>query len=373
MVMAAIGPKAFIHLDRLRSNLWNIRRHIGERPLLCVVKANGYGHGAIPIAKAISREPGVNFAVFSLDEALELRKNSINNNILVFSKMQPEYIELAILNNLILNLSSLDDMEHLNSYFSRYGKCPRFHIKFDTGMTRLGVNISDAEPLLDKIASAEGIYPEGIYSHFSTADEGDISYAEYQLSQFNSVLEMAKKYNIHFKYVHCSNSGSILNLPQSYFNMVRVGMLIYGVAPSKDVSMDIVVEPVMSFCGSIVELRRVPEGTQVSYGGIYSTNKETTIGVVQTGFADGFPRPWFQNGFVSYNGQGYKIAGRVCMDQLMVDFGDETPIIGDDVLFFGKKDLDHLPVESIAESIGSTTYVLLTAIKGRTKYILLKD
>ena len=373
MVMTTIGPKAFIHIDRLRSNLWNIRRHIGERPLLCVVKANGYGHGAIPIAKAICREPGVHFAVFSLDEAIELRENSIENNILVFSRMQPEYVELALKHDLTLNLSSLNDMVYLKEYFSRTDKCPRFHIKFDTGMTRLGVNVSDAKILFDEIAPIEGINPEGVYSHFATADEGDISYAEYQLSQFNTVLKMAKTYNIRFKYVHCSNSGSLLSLPKSYFNMVRVGMLIYGVAPSGKVPVGIAVEPVMSFCGSIVELRRVPKGTQVSYGGVYLTDKATTIGVVQTGFADGFPRPWYKDGFVSYIGQRFKIAGRVCMDQLMVDFGDETPNIGDDVLFFGKKDLDHLPVESIAESIGSTTYVLLTAIKGRTKYILLKD
>jgi len=372
MVMETIGPKAFIHLDRLRSNLWNIRRHIGERPLLCVVKANGYGHGAVPIAKTICHEPGVHLAVFSLDEAMELRRNSIENNILIFCRMQPEFVELAFKHDLTLNLSSLDDLTYLKEFISRTGQSPRFHIKFDTGMTRLGVDVSDAETVFDDVASIEGINPEGVYSHFATADEGDISYAEYQLSQFNTAVKMAKSYNINFKYIHCSNSGSVLNLPQSYFNMVRVGMLLYGVAPSSEVTMDIPVEPVMSFCGTIVQLRRVPKGTQVSYGGVYSTDKETNIGVVQTGFADGFPRSWYEDGVVSYKGQQFKIAGRVCMDQLMVDFGDETPRIGDDVLFFGKKDLDHLPVERIAESIGSTTYVLLTAIKGRTKYIYLK-
>ena len=125
----------------------------------------------------------------------------------------------------------------------------------------------------------------------------------------------------------------------------------------------------MSFCGPIVNVRRVSKGTQVSYGGIYTTEKETNIAVVQTGFADGFPRPWFEQGYVSYNGKHYKIAGRVCMDQLMVDFGDDYPKEGEEVLFFGKKNKNEIPVEIIAKTINSTTYIILTAIHGRTKRV----
>ena len=135
--------------------------------------------------------------------------------------------------------------------------------------------------------------------------------------------------------------------------------------------MKIDVDPVMSFCGPIVNLRRVGPNTQVSYGGVYSTKRMTTIGVIQTGFADGFPRPWYDNGYVSYKGKYYNIAGRVCMDQFMVDFGDSRPNLGDEVLIFGKKDNDELSVELIANNINSTTYVLLTAIQGRTEHILL--
>jgi alanine racemase len=135
--------------------------------------------------------------------------------------------------------------------------------------------------------------------------------------------------------------------------------------------MDIPVEPVMSFCGPIVNVRRVKAGTQVSYGGVYSTEKDTNIAVIQTGFADGFPRSWYEKGYVSYGGQNYKIAGRVCMDQLMVDFGDKEPEEGEEVLFFGRKDENEIPVETIAEAIGTTTYVLLTDIHGRTKRIIL--
>ena len=154
------------------------------------------------------------------------------------------------------------------------------------------------------------------------------------------------------------------------FNTVRVGMLAYGVPPSDEVPMEINVEPVMSFCGPIVNLRKVSRNTPISYGGIYLTKKVTNIAVVQMGFADGVPRSWYENGYVSHNGKYYKIAGRICMDQFMVDFGNVEPKIGDEVLVFGKRKNDSIPIETIAKEINSTTYVILTGIHGRTEYIL---
>ena len=371
--MIEIGPKAFIHLDRIKSNFEKIQKRIGDREILSVVKANGYGHGAVEIAKTISHFKNSNFAVFSFDEAIQLRKADINNDIIIFSKMQPEFIDQAFKNNIILNLSSIEDIKILKDYKSETNNCPRYHIKFDTGMTRLGIDIKDSDKLYKKIIKDLVIHPEGIYTHFATADEGDLLYAHMQLEKFKRVVDMAEKYNIRFKYVHCSNSGAILNLQESYFNMIRVGMLLYGALPSNEVPNDIDIKPVMSFCGSIVNLRRVPVGTNVSYGAIYTTKNETNIGVIQTGFADGFPRQWYELGFVHYNGKEYKIAGRVCMDQLMVDFGDTVPKIGDDVLFFGKNSNGHIPIETIADSIKSTPYVLLTAIGGRTKHIYIRN
>jgi len=369
--MTFVGPKAYIHLDRLEKNIANIRQHAGNRKLMCVVKANGYGHGANEIAKAISDEPNIMFAVFAFEEAIELREHGINNDIFIFSRLQPHFIPKAVELSLTVNASAMADLKSLIHFQHDTGLCPKFHIKFDTGMTRLGFDIDDQNAVFSFIKENE-LKPGGIYSHFATADEGDLSYAESQLSQFNSAVINAKNFGIEFNEIHFSNSGAILNLPESYFNLIRVGMLMYGVAPSDEVPMNVNVEPVMSFCGPIVNVRRVKAGTQVSYGGVYTTEKDTTIAVVQTGFADGFPRPWYENGFVSYKGQKYKIAGRVCMDQLMVDFGEGKPIEGDDVLFFGKKDGNEIPVETIADNINSTSYVLLTAIQGRTQRFVIK-
>ena len=364
-----IGPKAYIDLNRLKQNIWNIRRNIGERNLMIVVKANGYGHGALNIAKHLSDEPGIIFCVFTIDEAIELRNGGINNSILIFSRIQKDWLKLAYEHKLWINACHLDDLELLEQFYSEYGFCPNVHLKFDTGMTRLGFDCNDTDKVFSFLGDHNYLPFIGIYSHFATADEGDLSYAESQLLEFKKILEFGKSSGIEFQYIHCSNSGALLNLSSSLFNTVRVGMLAYGIAPSDEVKMHIDVEPVMNFCGPIVNVRRVGPGTQVSYGGVYTTEKSTNIGVIQTGFADGFPRAWFKNGHISYKGKTYNIAGRVCMDQFMVDFGDIEPELGDEVLIFGKKDDDHIPIESIAGKIDTTTYVLLTAIQGRTKRI----
>ncbi len=364
-----IGPKAYIHLDRLKQNIWNIRRNIGNRNLMIVVKANGYGHGSLNIAKQLSDEPGITFCVFTIQEGIDLRRGGINNPILIFSRIHKDWIALAIKYKLWVNACHQDDLIILDQFHKENGNCPEIHLKFDTGMTRLGFDPKETQKVIKYLSDHTYLPVNGIYSHFATADEGDLSYAESQLKKFNRILDICKDSGKQFGYIHCSNSGAVLNLPDSLFNTVRVGMLAYGIAPSDEVTMNIDVEPVMSFCGPIVNIRRVEAGTQISYGGVYKTTRSTNIGVIQTGFADGFPRPWYENGYISYKGDLYNIAGRVCMDQFMVDFGNAVPELGDEVLIFGKKDEDHIPVETIAKSIGTTTYVLLTAIQGRTDLV----
>ena len=361
-----IGPKAYIHVDRLKTNLSLIKDEIGDKALMLVVKANGYGHGALNITDSLKEENNIIFCVFTIEEALELRNNNIKNNIFIFSKMQSSWLQIAHENNFWINLTCFEDLDDILEYYKKFNGAPKIHIKFDTGMTRLGFDLKDAGSLFNILNQNKFLPIEGIYSHLSTADEGDLTYAFHQLNKFNEIVELGVKTGLYFKYIHCSNSGAILNLPNSYFNTVRVGMLLYGVAPSNEVKMKQNYLPVMSFCGPIIHVRRVPSNTPVSYGGKYITSEETYIGIIQTGFADGFPRPWYEDGYVSYKGSNYKIAGRVCMDQLMVDFGDVKPRIGEEVLFFGEKGDDKILIEDIAEKIFTTTYVLLVGIQGRT-------
>ena len=365
-----IGPKAYIHSSRMKNNISQIKKSIFDKNLMVVVKADGYGHGALNVVNILASDKDLIFCTFSIEEALEIRRNGIKNRIFIFSKLQENWLKLALENNIWINASHIEDLKILTKYFKKYKACPKIHLKFDTGMTRLGFDLKDHNKVYDYITQNSFLPIEGIYSHFSTADEGDPSFVETQLEIFNTILKNGKERGISFHFVHCSNSGAILNNYGDTFNTVRVGMLAYGVAPSDEVPMTINVEPVMSFCGPIVNLREVPKNTPISYGGIYITKKKTNIGVIQMGFADGVPRSWYENGYVSYKGVNYNIAGRICMDQFMVDFGDIKPKVGDEVLVFGKRKNDFIPIEVIAKKTNTTTYVLLTAIHGRTEYIV---
>ena len=188
-----IGPKAYIHIDRLKDNLSNIKNGIGNKSLMVVVKADGYGHGALNIARALKNEDKIIFCVFTIEEALELRNDGITNNIFIFSKMQSSWLKIAYEKEFWINLTSFEDLNEVLSFYSNYKICPKIHIKFDTGMTRLGFDLNDAESLFILIKQNKDIPIEGIYSHLSTADEGDLSFALNQLNKFNKIIQSGKK------------------------------------------------------------------------------------------------------------------------------------------------------------------------------------
>lgn len=368
-----IGPKAIIHLDRLIHNYREIKKHVGDVPLMTVVKANGYGHGAVPVAQALQKEGVTFFAVFTIEEAKELRENGIIGDILIFSRMNREFVEEAADLKLTLILSQKEDISILQDLFQLTHKRPKVHLKIDTGMTRLGIPYEDAQNILNDLMYSPEIDCEGIYSHFATADEGDPSYAKWQFDRFNKVLKIMEKMEFPVKYRHFSNSGAILNLPETKLDIMRVGMLLYGAYPSDEVPRLLDLKPVMEFVAPIVTVRKVLKDTFISYGGKYKTDKETNIGVIQCGFADGFPRPWYVDGYVLYKGEKFKIAGRVCMDQLTVDFGNVNPQINEAVLLIGEGEHGSLHAEEIGQKIDSTPYVLFTAIGGRTERIFVNE
>lgn len=362
-------PKAYIHLDRLAENFRLIRELVGGRRLMTVVKANAYGHGAVETARALKQAGSDYFAVFTVGEGVELRQAGIRDEILVFSRLTWETLPVAAEYDLTQNISWPDDLEILREYQHQSGRCPRVHLKVDTGMTRLGVPLESAKGLLEELARSPEVPVEGIYSHFATADEGDLSYAYRQLEQFKTCLRWAESLGLHFKQVHFSNSGAVLNLPEAWFDLVRVGLILYGAFPSEEVPRDLPIRPVLEFRAPIVTVREVAAGTPVSYGGVFAPVRDTTIGVIQAGFADGFPRPWYQMGVVGYRGRRFRIAGRICMDQFMVDFEGRHPPVGDEVLLFGESPTESIRSEEIAQATGTTPYVLLTAVGGRTRRI----
>ncbi len=363
------GPKATIHLDRLAANYNRVKNRVDHKPIMAVVKANGYGHGAVACAQKLESQGCQFFGVFTPEEGFALRDGGIHSDILVFSRMDPEQLDGAIQNNFTLDVSDPSDVNTLIAYHKNNGQSPKFHLKVETGMTRLGIDMDAMDKVIQQLVDHPELNCYGIYSHFATADEGDLTYALAQEAKFKSILVLANQKGIQFKYIHFSNSGAVLNMDQSEYNLVRVGMLLYGAYPSDEVPQDLDIQPVMTFTAPIVSVRHVPQDTAVSYGGVYHTKTDTNIGVIQCGFSDGLPRSWYVDGYVSYRGNYHPIAGRICMDQFMVDFGNTNPTEGEDVLLMGKRGEDEITMETVAKSINSTPYVLSTAIGGRTERI----
>ena len=367
--LARTGPKAYIHLDRLNHNFSVIQNNAENCSIMCIVKTNAYGHGGVLVSKTLEKAGCKWFGVFTHEEGIELRDAGLDQNIFILCKLNKEALGAAVEYNFSLNLSSWDDFRLLEEYYSNNRILPKVHLKIDTGMTRLGFDFKDTDAVLDKIVNFKPLNCEGIYSHLATADEGDLRYAHTQLKRFQTILYKAEQKGVRFRYTHCSNSGALLTLPGSKFNMLRVGLLLYGVYPSDEAPHSIPVKPVMDYRGTVVELRKVDAGVSVSYGGIWTSKKDTQIGVVQSGFADGVPRPWFEKGTVGYRGKRYPLAGRICMDQLTVDFGNDDITIGEEVLFWGEDHGIQISIEEISKDILSTPYVIFTGLSKRVKRI----
>lgn len=364
--MEYIGPKVYIDLNHLENNYNLLSKGLHNIPIMATVKANAYGHGAVEVSKTFERLGVRYLAVFTIEEGIELRKAGVKTDIFIYSKLNHTALSEAKKYNLTLNISSFEDLNHLKDFQDGLLK---IHLKIDTGMTRLGVSHKKAEEFLKEATKLDCIIIEGLYSHFATGDEGDLSYAKKQLNRFNSVIELSKKLNINPSLIHCSNSGAILNLPESRFNLCRVGMLLYGAFPSNEVPQDLKIKPVMTLTAPVVEIRDVKAGTPISYGGVYITEYDTRIAVIQAGFADGVPRPWYTEGYVKFKNEKFKITGRVCMDQLMIDVGSSDVSIGDEVLIFGSNSNGTIGTNKIAKAIDSTPYVIVTGIGIRPKRI----
>ncbi|MBH32005.1 MAG: alanine racemase [Candidatus Marinimicrobia bacterium] len=358
------NPVAEIDLDRLRHNARLVMERTGGSELLAVVKANGYGHGAVPVSRAL-QQAGINYlGVFSIDEATELRIGGVECEILIFERLTSRAVRKTAEESVTVNLSWFGDLDILKNAVKEGLTLPKFHLKLDTGMTRLGIPWKDAASFTERVKQETGAEPEGVYTHLSTSDEGDLAFANQQLQAFEQAIQEIREV-CSPKWVHIANSGAIVNMPDSYFNMVRVGMLLYGAHPSADMIDPLKIEPVMNFKGEIVLVRPVQAGTPISYGALYRPEVDGYIGIVQVGFADGMPRPWFERGVVMMKGKRYKIAGRICMDQFMVDFGEDEPDEGETVLIWGKDGENNLPIDEISEEIGINPYTLFSGLGGQ--------
>ncbi len=335
---------AVIHLSKLKSNFLNIRKKVKTTKIMAVVKANAYGHGVVETVKALQslgdKKPEY-YAVALADEAVELRKLKIKQPILVFEPITKTEAETVY--NYNLTPTVFNDA-HLRLLLRSWNKSKKrnsnykikVHVKVDTGMNRLGIKYYDAASFIERLSKSEIFSIDGIYTHFATSDEKDKTFAKLQLSRFNNLLKDLKKKKIYYGLAHAANSGAILDMPDSYLDMVRPGISLYGYYPSLDTSESIPLKPVMSIYSYVASIKELEKGESVSYGRLFTVKKKTRIISVPIGYADGYNRNLTNHTAAIINGKKYRQVGRVTMDRIMFEIGFDDIKLNDQVILLGK-------------------------------------
>ncbi len=364
---------AEIDLRAINSNLRNIRKAIGRHPLImAVVKANAYGHGVIPVAESIIKHHTAQyFGVAIVEEGIELRKAGIKYPVHVFTAPLKEQLPLYLRHELEPTVCDFTIAKILNALAKKAGKKVSLQIKIDTGMGRIGIASTDAVAFVEKVSRLSHLHIKGIWTHFATSDENDLSFATEQLKKFRNIVTELELRGIHIPLIHCANSGAIFQMPDSYFDMVRPGIMMYGYTPSTETRKTIEIRPVMSLKGKIGFLKDVEKGTSISYARRYIAKRRTTIASITVGYADGYFRTLTNKATVLINGKNFPVAGTVCMDQIMVDVGDEPVKIGDEVVMMGRSGSTMIDAWQIAGAVGTIPYEVTCAVSQRVprKYI----
>lgn len=350
-----------VRLGTLAQNLDAIRTHVGTVEVMPVVKANAYGHGIIECTQHLAKCGATCFGVALLEEALVLRQAGITQPILVFGGVVTRQIPQFIEHDLMMAASSIDKMRQIDDAAAAAKKKARVHLKIDTGMERIGVHWYSAEKLLEASLTFQNIEIAGIYSHFANADAEDLSSAREQLSRFLEVLEFYPKRGLPMPQRHIANSGGILQLPESHLDLVRPGIMLYGVYPSRETRQSIAVKPALSWKSEVVYFKVVQPGNAVSYGGTWKSDHPVRVVTVPVGYGDGYFRALSNRGQVVIRGQRHLVVGRVCMDQFMVNLEWGTAYNGDAVTLIG----DGISAQDVADWAGTIPYEVLTNIHAR--------
>ena len=357
---------AEINLDNLARNLRRIREKVGTAGVIPVVKADAYGHGAIAVVGRLVREGCSIFAVARFDEAMELRESGISAQILVLGRLFPREITEAVKAGFTLTVFGPQDLAWIEKACRGLpGLAARVHVKIDSGMGRVGLLWDEAAELFDRLLKSQACLWEGLYTHFATADERDKTYANLQLARFSEVLSSLSRLGVRPRVAHMAASGAILDLPGSYFDAVRPGILMYGHYPSMETSRSIATKQVMSFKTCVAHLREMDGGCSISYGRKWTTPCRTRLAVLPVGYADGLDRRFTNNGEVLIRGRRYPIVGAVTMDCLMVDLGGDPVEVGDEVLLWGESSEGTIEALDAARRIGAIPYELTCGVSRR--------
>ncbi len=368
---------AEIDLDAVAYNIKNIRKKVKKETMIMgVVKADAYGHGAVEVSKVLLYNGADWLGVAMIDEAVQLRKNNIMVPILILGYTPEAEIEDVVRYDIIQTVFSYEMAKMVSDAAVKLGKTAKIHIKVDTGMGRIGFipeeNIGD-EVL--KISKLPNIEINGIFTHFSTSDEKDKTFTKLQYERFKYAIDEIEKKGIELAVKHCANSAAIMDFDDLGFNMVRAGVILYGMYPSDDVIKEnLSLKPVMSIKTHISYVKKVGKNVPVSYGRTYYTDKESVIATVPVGYADGYIRKMQNGGRVIVNGHYANIVGRVCMDQFMIDITDIPNVsAGDEVILMGSDGNLSITAEEIAKVLDTINYEVVCMIGKRVPREYIKN
>jgi len=363
--------QVYVELDKISENFRKIQAHVGSAEVMPILKANAYGHGLVEVAKHIVKHGAKTLGVAFLEEALLLRESGITNPILVLGGVLGNQVPIFIQNDLTLTASSVEKLEHIDRIAANLGKQARVHLKIDTGMERIGVHYYSAVPLLEASLECRHTEIEGIFSHFANGDSADLSSAKLQLERFFEVLKFYDDRSLPTPVRHMANSGAILQLPESYLDLVRPGIILYGVYPSHEVRQTIPVEPALSWHSRVVYFKVVKPGHPVSYGSTWQSDHLVRIVTVPVGYGDGYFRSMSGKAEVLIRGKRYPTVGRICMDQVMVNIEWETAYNNDEVILIGAQGGQQITCEDLARWAGTIPYEILTNINTRVPRVYL--
>lgn len=359
-----------VNLRNVSYNLKQIKNYVGENvELVPVIKANAYGLGAVYL-KDVLNENNIKYVACAIpEEAIELRNNGFNINILVLNELLPEETKQIVDYNLTACISEIEVAKNLNEYSKKRNVVSKIHIEVDTGMGRVGLKPEDVLKFV-KVIKAEytNLEIEGVFTHFSSADSSE-DYTNKQIELFDRVIKNLKEEGYDFKYIHASASGGILKFKNAHYNMVRPGIIVYGYLPDENMKNILELKPTTKLKSKVVFIKEVGANTSISYGRTYTTSKKTKIATIPIGYADGIRRSLSNKGKVFINNKFAPIIGNVCMDNFMIDITDIPDVkIGDTIVLW---DNENITLEEIAKNYNTINYEVLCNINDRVprKYV----
>ncbi len=354
-----------VDLNAIKENYQTIKKHVGSCKIMPILKANAYGHGLLRIAQLFEELNADCLGVAVVEEGIHLREKGIIIPILVLGGVWGNQVPLFLKHNLTITASSIDKLNQIDDIAEQMKVKAKVHLKIDTGMERIGVHYYNSEKFLDAAYKCKNIKVEGIYSHFANSDAADLTYTKLQLERFNEVLSFFEDRSIEAPLRHISNSGAILQLPEANFDMVRPGIMLFGVYPTKEVSKTVEVKPALTWKSLVVYFKVIKSNHPVGYDSTFTTDHNIRAVTIPVGYGDGYLRKMSHKAEVLIRKEKYPVIGTISMDMIVVNINEDEAFNGDEVILLGSDGKSSITCEELADWAGTNPYEILTNINTR--------